>query len=60
MLKPYFVMPHCQNGGFSPRSQEDGELATFDFFEEACESAEDNLLGSHFGFEVFERGCGEI
>jgi len=59
MLKPYFVMLHCQNGGIAPMTQEDDEIATYDSFEEACKAAEDNLLGSIFGYEVFQRGWGE-
>jgi len=58
MLKPYFVMLHCQNGGITPMMQDEDEIATYDSLEEACFAAEDNLLGFTFGFEVFKRGMG--
>lgn len=59
MFKPYFVILNCPNGGISPMVQEDGELATYDSYDDAAEAAEDNMLGNHFGYEVFQTGMGE-
>lgn len=54
----FFVMLNTQGGGYTPLMRGDDEIAQFGTADEAKASAEDNLLGAHFGFEVFERGTG--
>ena len=54
----FFVMLNTQRGGYTPLMRDDDEMATFGTADEARASAEDNMLGAHFGFEVFERGTG--
>lgn len=59
MDNEFFVMLTTQNGGCSIMT--DGisnEPAIFESEEAARKAAKDNILGSHFGFEIFERGCG--
>lgn len=62
MMKPYFIMLNCSNGGITPlvTGDLDDELATYDTEDEAVAAGKDNTLGNHFGFEVFCTGCGEI
>ena len=57
MMKDYFVMLNTQNGGIAPM-MEDDEIATYETPSEAKEAGNGNLLGAHFGFEVFGRGDG--
>jgi len=54
----FFVMLNTQDGGYTPMTDDDGELAKFDWLEAARSAAENSSLGSAFGFEVFERGMG--
>lgn len=54
----FFVMLNTQGGGYAPLMRSDDEIAKFGTADEAKECAEGNLLGAHFGFEVFERGTG--
>ncbi len=56
----FFVMLNTQRGGFTPMTDENGELATFDSLERARHGADNCVLGEAFGYEVFERGMGEI
>jgi hypothetical protein len=59
MMKAYFAILTCQNGGITPML--DGEeLATFDTLDECDEAAKQTVLGHHFGYEVFVSGGGEI
>jgi hypothetical protein len=58
MMKDYFVMLNTQNGGITPLMAADDEIATFETPSEAKAAGKDNLLGAHFGFEVFGRGEG--
>jgi hypothetical protein len=57
MEKDFFVMLNTQNGGYTPLMEGD-EIAKFETAEQAHDCAIQNLFGGHFGFEVFERGCG--
>lgn len=56
-MKDYFVMLNTQGGGITPLMS-DEEIATFETTSEARAAGKDNLLGAHFGFEVFGRGEG--
>ncbi len=58
MLKDFFVMLNTQNSGITPLMNDDDEIATFETASEAKKSGDENLLGKHFGFEVFCRGEG--
>lgn len=53
----FFVMLNTQGGGYTPLMRDD-EIAQFNTEHDAEMCAKGNLLGSHFGFEVFERGTG--
>ncbi len=57
---PFFVILNTQNGGVAPLvTGDDGEeLALFDTEAEASRAGMNNPLGSHFGYEIFERGAG--
>ena len=55
----YFVMLETQSGGITPLVRDDDELALFDRIDEAINAGSQNPLGQVFGYEVFERGCGE-
>lgn len=57
MMKDYFVMLNTQGGGITPL-MEDDEIATFETPSDAKTAGKDNMLGAHFGFEVFGRGEG--
>lgn len=57
---PYFVMLNTQNGSCSPMTEDNGDVAFYADIEDAVRDAEDNVLGNQFGFEVFQRGCGEV
>lgn len=57
MMKDYFVMLNTQNGGITPLMSGD-EIATFDTPGEANDAGKENMLGAHFGFEIFGRGEG--
>ena len=57
MMKDYFVMLNTQGGGSTPLMN-DEEIATFETPVEAKDAGKENLLGAHFGFEVFWRGEG--
>jgi len=55
----FFVMLNTQGGGYTPLVDSDSDdIAKFKTAEAARECAGQNLLGEHFGFEVFEIGCG--
>jgi len=55
----FFVMLTTQSGGYTPlMSSKTDNIAQFETEEEARASAEDNVLGENFGYEIFERGCG--
>ncbi len=56
--KPYFVILNGQKGTFHALIDENGGLAFFESEIQAINSAQNNVLGSHFGFEVFELGSG--
>ena len=57
MMKDYFVMLNTQGGGITPLMN-DEEIATFETPNAAEAAGKENLLGAHFGFEVFGRGEG--
>lgn len=40
-------------------SENDGDIAFFETKDLAREAAENNSLGEHFGYEIFELGMGE-
>jgi hypothetical protein len=59
MDNEFFVMLTTQNGGCLIMTDETGyEPAIFESEEAARKAAKENILGSHFGYEIFERGCG--
>lgn len=59
MEKPYFVMLWNQKCTLLvPMTEENGELAMFLTEEEAFAAGKENHMGKHFGFDVFEAGCG--
>lgn len=58
MMKDYFVMLNTQDGGITPLMGGDDEIATFDTPSAAKDAGGENMLGAHFGFEVFARGEG--
>ena len=53
----FFVMLNIHGGGYTPLMSDD-DIAKFGSADEAKACAEENMLGKHFGFEVFERGTG--
>ena len=54
----FFVMLNTQSGGYTPLMADD-DIAKFASKDAAIACAQDNMLGAHFGFEVFERGEGD-
>ncbi len=55
----YFAMLNTQRGTITPMM--DGEeLAIYIDADECANDARQTVLGSHFGFEVFAEGSGEI
>jgi hypothetical protein len=58
----YFVMLDNQDGKLiQPLLDEDGmDVALFDTEHDAREAAQANAVGSHFGYEIFERGNGNL
>ena len=61
MEKLYFVMLESQTHEWVlPLLDEEGkDVALFSTREEARAAANDNRMGAHFGYEIFERGCGD-
>ena len=57
-MKDYFVMLFTQGGGYTPL-MDDENIAKFSSVSDARDCAENNMLGSHFGFEIFRIGSGE-
>ena len=61
----FFVMLTTQSGGYTPLknclsiAHNTSELAKFKTKESAAEGALESVLGSEFGYEVFQIGCGE-
>jgi hypothetical protein len=56
----FFIMLTTQNGDYTPLMSEDGyDIAKYPTKEAAIKSAKNNVLGCNFGFEIFEKGCGE-
>lgn len=53
----FFVMLSTSDGGFTTMMDGD-DIAKFKTFELAYSYADDNPLGEHYGFEIFERGHG--
>lgn len=61
MEKMYFVMLDNQDGTMIlPMVDGDGNVALFATERAAREAALGNLMGSAFGYEIFERGNGEL
>lgn len=60
---PYFVMLHLENsaGKFLGllMKDEDDDVVYFSSYDEAEKAAKENSLGAHFGYEIFQHGCGE-
>jgi hypothetical protein len=54
----YFVMLITQKSSFTPMMNDD-EIAKYETLEDARTAARDNLLGYHFGYEIFCMGEGE-
>ena len=61
MTKPFFVMLYHpnENIGFVPMLDENDDLARFVSVKEADSAAKTSLLGSEFGWEVFQIGIEE-
>ena len=61
----FFVMLTTQSGGYTPLetctsiANDTSEFARFETRELAIEGATGSVLGSEFGYEVFQIGCGE-
>lgn len=55
----YFVMLSTQGGCITPMTGDDGEMALFGSKSEARQCAKDNLLGAHFGYQIFTDGEGD-
>jgi len=61
----FFVMLTTPSGGYTPLenclsiANNTSELAKFKTKESAIKGALDSVLGSEFGYEVFQIGCGE-
>jgi hypothetical protein len=55
--KDFFVMLTTQGGGYTPLMDDDS-IAQFNSEDDARACAAENMLGAHFGFEIFERGAG--
>lgn len=55
----FFVMLYHPEGKYLPLENEDDEMMFFITSEYAREAAESSLLGSEFGYEIFEIGTGE-
>lgn len=58
MPKDFFVMLNCQHGGATPMMGDDDEVAFYESEAAARVDADQNPLGEHFGYEVFELGTG--
>lgn len=60
MSGDFFVMLNTPNGSVTPlEAEEDSlEVALFETKETAEAGAKSSVLGEHFGYEIFERGCG--
>ncbi|WP_155303458.1 hypothetical protein [Desulfosarcina widdelii] len=57
--KPFFVILNHQNGSVLPMVEnDDGDLAMFETETDAVTAGNNNPLGEHYGFEVFELGDG--
>ena len=56
--KPYFVILNHPNPGTYMPLEDDNGMMFFDSEITAINAAENSLLGSEFGFEVFELGGG--
>ncbi|MBQ4879666.1 hypothetical protein J8M21_20825 [Pseudoalteromonas luteoviolacea] len=56
----FFVMLTTQAGDYTPlvNSENEPDIARFETKEAAEAGAQNSVLGSAFGFEVFEIGCG--
>jgi hypothetical protein len=59
MNGPYFVMLGHPSVEFVPMMEDDENMATYQTANEARQAAEDSVLGSHFGYEIFCWGEGE-
>ena len=55
----FFVMLNTQGGEYAPLMNGE-EIAKFETSQLARACAQDNLLGAAFGFEIFERGTGDL
>jgi hypothetical protein len=55
----FFVMLRTSGDGYTPLMAED-DVAKFETLGAAVDCAQGNLLGNHFGFEVYERGAGVV
>jgi len=56
----FFVMLTTQSGGYTPLiANNTSELAKFKTKEAAIKGALESVLGSEFGYEAFQIGCGE-
>lgn len=53
----YFVMLYTQNGSFTPMMHDD-DIARYPSQKAARDAARNNLLGEHFGFDIFRIGDG--
>jgi len=60
MENNFFVMLRTQSGSFTPMTDKDdeGQIAKFATKEAARAAAVTNVLGTYFGYEVFEMGTG--
>lgn len=55
----FFVILSTQSGGAAPMTDDEGEMAFYESADAARADAESNMLGAHFGYEIFERGTGD-
>ena len=58
MIREFFVMLYTQNGSYTPMMENDEDMAKYETIDDARAAAENSMLGSAFGYEVFQIGCG--
>jgi hypothetical protein len=57
-VKDFFVMLTTPDGGYTPLLDDTGEIAKFEYVDEATITAFETELGEEYGYEVFEIGRG--
>jgi hypothetical protein len=56
--KPYFVILNHPNGSVMPMVDDNDDLAMYESEVDARVAASGSMLGSEFGYEIFELGGG--